>query len=111
MFKFLNRMLEAWGKSIDKRTDTYEPQYDGRWKNKGSHKHENWVWVEETGRKCVVNVFQLDTDYVITVGQRARGNAIESVECRDNSELDIALELLSVYYGTLGNVVMNRKVE
>jgi hypothetical protein len=112
MFKFVAKVLQAWGKAIEKKYDTYKPQYRGQWKNRGTDKNENWVWVEKGATKNYkVNVFQLEDDYIITVGYRARGNAIEVVDCKDDRELEIALELLAVYYGTLGNVVTNREVQ
>lgn len=112
MFKFIGKIISAWSKAIDRRHDTYEPKYKGQWKNRGTHKHERWEWVEKGATQSYkINVFELDGDYIITVGQRARSNAIEVVDCRDDRELEIALELLAAHYGTLGKVFTNREVQ
>ena len=109
MFKVLLKLLGGIGKLVEKSTDTYTPKHEGRWRERG---HENWVWVEPTTLKpYIVNVFELEGDYIITVSFKVKKNAIESMDCRDKRELDIAIELLKVYYGTLGNVIISTEVE
>jgi hypothetical protein len=111
MFKFLSNLLYNWGKSMSKSHDTYEPQHDGQWKNKGTDKNEQWVWVEQKPTAKYVNVFNIGDDYIITIGDRRKGNAVESYKCRDEREVQIALDLASVYYGTLGHVSISTEAE
>lgn len=107
----LKKIFMAIGKITEEQSDKYTPQYSGQWKNKGTVHNEDWVWKEKAGTKSMVNVFQLEDDYIITVGNRRRPSAIEAMSCRDEREVEIALELLSTYYGTLGNVVISMEDE
>jgi hypothetical protein len=111
MFHLIKRLFYEIGKLSERSKDTYKSQYKGQWKNKGNDHNENWQWVEKDSNKnYVVNIFQLENDFIITIGHHARSNAIETVNCKDDRELEIALRLLKTYYGTLGNVVIDTQV-
>ena len=88
MFGILKKLFIAIGKASEEANDTYEPQYNGQWKNKARGNKEDWVWVEKA-EKSVVNVFQLEDDYIIAVGTKPRPSAIESMECEDKRDQEI----------------------
>lgn len=111
LFRLIKDLMLAYGKYIERRHDTYHPQYKGHWKNRGGDHYEDWHWVEKADKNYIVNVFQLEDDFIITVGNRVRSNSIEHVRCRDEREVQIALDLLKSYYGELGNVITDKAIE
>lgn len=108
----LKKLLQLLGKAIDNTPDTYTSEYNGQWRNKGRGNHEDWQWIERGAkREYKVSVFNLEDDYIITVGRKARPSAIEVVTCRDMSEVEVAIDVLTAYYGTLGNTIISRTEE
>ncbi len=108
MFKALAKLLIKWGKHSNSKRDTYSPQYRGKWTNKGTDYSEDWQWVEKVkARPLEVSVFNLEDDYIITVSAKARPNSIEVIPCKDDREVEIAIDLLKAYYSTLGNVIIS----
>jgi hypothetical protein len=112
MWKALIKVLMMLGKADEDRTNTYKPQYSGRWVNKGTDSNEDWQWVEKVKplRSYYVNVLNLEDDYIISVGIKALYNAIETVECEDERSIELAIKYLEAYYKCLGNVVKPNQV-
>lgn len=115
MVKLLLKLIYKLGmlaEERDRRRSSYTPRYDGQWVNKGTDKDEKWVWIDKVKsiRTYYVNVFQLENDYIITIGYQPRANAIETVDCSDLREAEIALKYLKTYYETLGNVIINSDI-
>jgi hypothetical protein len=113
MLRFLAKVLIASGKRTTKRKDTYESNYTGQWKNKGDDSNERWEWVEKTdnSRPFYVNIFNLEDDYILTVGYHPKKNAVDSMECRDKREVTIALDLFEARYSALGNVIRDMEAQ
>lgn len=112
MFGFLKKVLIEIGRWGEYKNDTYESNYDGHWVDRGRGNKENWVWKEpKPTRTLYVSVFNLEKDYIITVGFNPRANALDVIECVDEREAEHTVRYLSIYYGTLGNVVTHKEVE
>jgi hypothetical protein len=106
LLKLLIKLIYKLGMLPEKyEKKRYTPRYEGQWVNKGTDKDERWVWIEKNDGPYYVNVFNLEDDYILTVGRHPRGNAIETIDCIDLREVEIALEYLSIYYRTFGNVI------
>lgn len=89
-------------------------EFGGRWVNKGTDKDEKWEWVEDKKvknlRTYYVNVFNIELDYIITVGYNSIPSAIESVDCERPKDVKRVIRMLESYYGTIGNVVINSDI-
>jgi hypothetical protein len=113
MWKLLMKLIYKLGMLHEKyEKKRYTPRYEGQWVNKGTDEDEEWVWVDKVKsiRTYYVNVFNLEDDYIITVGYQPRANAIETIDCADLREVEIALEYLTIYYRTFGNVITHNEI-
>lgn len=111
---FFWKIGKAMEDSEAKKTDTYVSKYPGKWVDKGGKKTEDWQWVEEKvkfARPQYINIFEMEDDYIVTVGTKPRPLAIETLICEDNTDLDIKLKYTKIYYEALGNVVMPTESE
>lgn len=57
-----------------------------------------------------INVYNLDSEYIITLSKRESKRAVETVECRDSMEIEVALKLLKDHYSKLGKVTLNTDI-
>lgn len=105
----LEKMGEASSNYQDSHLkDSYTPRFTGQWVNKGGKKNENWVWVNKVKpiRPTWVNVFQIEDDYIITMGSAQRIDAIDSTKCIDEFEARNLMDCLACYYKHQGEVTV-----
>ena len=92
------------------RTYNYEDdtRYSGYWRNRGSNKRENWVWVEHPTDyvKAYVNIHQICDDFIITKSSKPSGNALEWVECLSEKDESRAIRILTAGYQNRGNLIV-----
>lgn len=119
LLKWIRESILEYGESISEAEDEeidrkgkYHPRFNGQWVNKGTRKQENWVWVDKVTRirPVYVNVFQIGDDYIITMGNSARPDAIDSTECENEWQAEHLMKNLGLYYEYLGNVTINSEL-
>lgn len=108
-------LIELGGaiQSVKERNSSYSPQYDGMWITKKKYGVEEVVWKELKPKERVrhVSVFNIEDDYIITVGFNKRGQSINTVSCRDSREVEMAIDLLEIEYRNMGNVIIQPQEE
>lgn len=107
----LGKIFLAVGKlMLEYRRETREYNYSGHWENQGTLRNENWQWVEhDTFQPVYINVHNILDDYVIIVSKRESPRSIDTLKCYSQKQLDGAIDIYTLYYSRLGNVVINRE--
>jgi hypothetical protein len=119
MWRSIARILLSWGRrtsdEMERRSNTYKPQYQGRWVNKGNKKkyQEEWEWEEKVVylKNYWVNVFKQGRDsYLILVAQENSEFALEYVQCETPTEVERAIKMYEAYYNNLGKVTVDNSL-
>lgn len=115
MLKLVKGILVLLGgtiQDVERAGSAYEPQHGGTWVTTKKHGIEDITWKElnpEPKMKQYVSVFDFDGDYVITVGNHPRPNAIEVTECDYKSHVPLTIEILEAGYSVKGNVIISQE--
>lgn len=87
----------------------YSPRYGGMWVKRKKYGVDEIVWKDLTPkeRPQYVSVFNIEDDYVITVGYNPRRQSIETIECDDSRSVELAVKLAKAEYSCHGNVIIS----
>jgi hypothetical protein len=98
--------------SLRNKSNTYVPNPEGHWVNKGTEYEELWEWWEPESSKIPYYVSILDDEgkYIIVIDELPPNQIIEHVDCFGRREVEIAVSLYYAYYTVLGNVTIANHV-
>lgn len=89
--------------------DTYEPEFDGQWVNKGTEENERYVWNDFSKPKIqYINIFKVKGGHKLVLSDEPIDFAMDVIKCSDQREADIALNLNELYYKVLGEVFIDK---
>jgi hypothetical protein len=99
-------LLSLWKGSHRDKSNTYVPNPEGHWVNKGTEHDEKWEWWEpETNKKPLyVSVIEDRGKFTIIVDDHSPIETLEYVDCTDKREAEIAISLFNAFYTVLGTV-------
>lgn len=112
MWKLLSNFLYFMG-GLNKKDEEPIPEGSGYWKNLGTDRDEEWAWVDlkVVNPPQYLSVHQEGGNFLITLDDKPDYDAIESVECKGDKDIEVTMELLIAYYSKLGNVVTSKMIE
>lgn len=116
LFDLFKNFLDEWGRATNERIANrpenlkYLEKYSGRWVNVGTSYNEDWQWIpndpfaDERNSKYV-SVMESETDdsYILVISEVPKEGAIDFVDCINEKEIKLALELYPLQYMMKGN--------